>query len=81
MLDNSLTWLGVPLVLDQWFNQALCVGYVFEFISGSFVNGLVNEIRHYVLDVLLGILRDHSVYNQWIKEDTMCQLIHLLDHG
>ena len=25
VLANSLTWLGVHLVLDQWFNQTLCV--------------------------------------------------------
>ena len=41
-------------------------------ISGSFVNGPVNKIRHYVWDILPGLLRDHSVTNQWIKADTIC---------
>ena len=25
VLAYSLTWLGVPLLLNQWYNQTLCV--------------------------------------------------------
>ena len=56
MLANSLTWLGVHLVLDQWFKQALCVSYFTELISISFGDRIVNKSRHYVLDFLLVFL-------------------------
>ena len=41
-------------------------------ISGSNDNGPVNKIIHFVLDILPGSLRDHSITTQWIKADTMC---------
>ena len=48
MLANSLNWLGVPLVLDQWFKHILLVIYFTEFVLGLFGNGIVNKIRHYM---------------------------------
>ena len=64
MLANSLTWLGVHLVLDQLFNQTLCVCYFTELILGLFGNGPVNKIIHCVLAILLGLFRDHYATNQ-----------------
>ena len=72
MLSDSLTLLGVPLVFGQWFNQRLCVSYFTDFISGSFGNPPVKQIKHYVLDILLRLLRDNYVMGQWIKVDIMC---------
>ena len=43
VLANSLTWLGVRLVLEQWFKHVLCVKYFSELISGSFGNELDNK--------------------------------------
>ena len=63
---------GVHLVFDQWYKQTLYVGYFNELILGSFGNGQVNKIRQYVLDIILGLLRDHSVKTQRIKAYTIC---------
>ena len=61
----------VDLALEQRFNHKICVSYCNHLILGYFVNGLVNKIRNYVLDILLGLLRDNYVTNQRIKADTM----------
>ena len=72
VLADSLTWLGVPFVLYQWFKQTLYVSYFTQMIPQSFSNWPVNKCRHYVVAILLVLLRNHSVTNQWIKSDTMC---------
>ena len=72
MLDHLLTWSEVPMVLDQWFKQTICVSYFTDLSLGSFDNEKDNEIRHYVLAVILGVLWDYYVYNQKIRVDTMC---------
>ena len=51
------------MVLDQWFMHTLCVRYFTELRSGPFDNRSVNEIKHYLLAILIGLLRDHSIYN------------------
>ena len=56
MLSHSLTWLGVILVLDQFLKQTLSVRYFTGLILGSFGNGPVNKIRHFVLTILLFLL-------------------------
>ena len=61
VLDNSLTQSGVNLVLEKLFKHTLCVTYFTELILGSFGNGAVNKIIHYVLAILLGLLRDNYV--------------------
>ena len=66
VLDNLLNWSGVHLVLDQWFNHTLWISYYTEFLLGSFDNEPVSESRSYVLAILIGLLMDHSLYNQWI---------------
>ena len=38
----------------------------------SFGNVSVNKSGYYVLAILLGLLKDHSVINQRNKLDTMC---------
>ena len=48
-------------------------------ILGSNGNGLVNNTRQYLLDILIGLLKNHSVTKQWIQAKTMCYLINLLD--
>ena len=72
VVDNSLNWLELHLVLDKWFNQTLCVIYFTDYISGYFGNVPVNKNRQYVLAILIGLLRYHYVTNEWIKPDTMC---------
>ena len=72
VLENSLTWLWVHLIWDQWFENTQCVSYFTELVSGSFGNGTVNKNRRYVLDILMCLFRDHYVTNHWIKTDTMC---------
>ena len=62
VLGNSLVLLEVPLVLDQWFKQTLCVRF----------NGPMSKSRHSMLSILLVLLRDHSVMNWWVKSETMC---------
>ena len=52
------------LLLDQLFNKKLWVSYFTETILDSFYNEQVNENRHYLLAVLLGLLRDHSVMKE-----------------
>ena len=74
-----MTWLGVPLVLEQWFKQTLYVSYYTGMISGSIGNVPVNKSRYYVLHIIPGILWDHSVTKQWIKPDTTCWKSHWLD--
>ena len=69
------------LVLDQWFNQTLCVRYFPELVSVSFGNGPVNKIRHYFLSIILGLLRDVFVLKKWIKSDTVCYRMNWLDQG
>ena len=64
MLANSLTLSGVHLVLDQRFKQTLCVSYFTEMVLGLFGNGPVNKSIHYVLSILLGLLRDNYIMNQ-----------------
>ena len=61
VLDNSLTQSGVNLVLKKWFKHTLCATYFTELILGSFGNGAVNKIKHYVLDILLVLLRGNYV--------------------
>ena len=61
MLANSLTLLGVNLVLDQLFKHILLVSYFTEFIWGSFGDRPVNRSRHYFLAMLIGLLRDHYI--------------------
>ena len=39
---------------------------------GSFKNGSVIKIKHCVLPILIGLLRENSIINQSIKLDTMC---------
>ena len=39
VLNKLLTWLGVPLVLDQWFKQTIFVSYFTKMIPGSIRNG------------------------------------------
>ena len=34
-------------------------------------DGPVNKSRHYVLDILLSLFRDHSAMNKLIKADTV----------
>ena len=58
MLADSLTSVLVSLVLDKWFNQTLCVSYFTELVLGSFGDGPVNKCRHYMLAILIGLLRD-----------------------
>ena len=58
---DSLTWLGVPLVLCKWFNQMLCDRYFTDLILGSFGNRPVNKSRYHVLAVLLLLLRNHYI--------------------
>ena len=57
VLAYSITWLGVPLEFDQCFKETLCVRYFTELISGSLGNGKAIKSRHYVLDIILGLLR------------------------
>ena len=64
VLSNSLNLSGVHLVFDQWYKQTLYVSYSTEFILGSFGNGQANKTRLYVLAIILGLLRDHSVKTQ-----------------
>ena len=72
MLANSLTWLGVHSVFDQLFDQTVYVSYFTDTIYCSNGNEQVNKSRHYVLDIILDLLRGRSIKNQWIKSDTMC---------
>ena len=72
VLADSLTWPGVNLVLDKLFKKTPCVRYFTDVFWGSFGNVPVTKNRHFVLDVLLVLLRDHYIMNQWIKLDTMC---------
>ena len=58
------------MVFDQRFKQTLGVSYFTEMILGSNVNGPVNKIRHYVLAILPGLLRDNYAINQKIKPET-----------
>ena len=41
--------------------QTLHVSYFTEGISGSFGNGPVNKSKHYLLDIIIGLLRYHSI--------------------
>ena len=75
-----MTLLGVPLVFEKWFKQTLCFRYFTETISRSFGNIPVNKIRQCVFAIILGLLRDPYMTNQW-KSDTMGYIIHWLDHG
>ena len=52
--------------------QTLCVIYYTDMIYGSFSNIAENKIRHFMIDTLTCILRDHCVTNQQKKSDTMC---------
>ena len=47
--------------MDKWFKQTLRVSYFTELVLGSFGNGPVNKTRHFVLDILLGLLRYHLI--------------------
>ena len=64
MLVNSLTLSGVNLVFEKWLNQTLYVSYYAKMILWSNGNGPVNKSIHYVIYILLSLLRDHSVTNQ-----------------
>ena len=68
-LKNSLTWSGVPMVLDQWFNQTLGVSYFMEIVLVSFGGVKVNRIRDYVVDILLGCIWYYFVTNKWKVEN------------
>ena len=46
------------MVLNQGYKEKLCVRYFTELSSGSFGNGPVNKIKHYVLAILLFLFRD-----------------------
>ena len=72
MLANSLTLPWVYLVIYQIIKQTICVSYFTEMGFGSFGNGPVNKIIHYVLAILLGLLWDHSTTIQFKKTDTVC---------
>ena len=66
-----MTWSGVHLVLAKWFKHKICVIYFTETISGSFGNEQVNKIRHYVLPIILGLIRDHCVMKKKSKNHTL----------
>ena len=72
VLDGSMTWFRITVVLDQEFKKSLWFGYFNELNSGSFGNGQLNKSIHYVLDILIVLLWDSYITNQWIKSDTMC---------
>ena len=72
MLATSLIWSGVHLVLNKLFNQTTRDSYFTEISLGSFGNVPVNKSRHYVLAILLGLLRDDYETKKWINVDTMC---------
>ena len=61
----------VTLVLYQWFKKNLRVRHFSKLILGSFDNGPVNKSIHYVLAILLYLLRDHFKTNKCIKVDTV----------
>ena len=67
MLARLLTWSGVYLVLNHWFQKILFISYFNELVSSLFSNGPVNKSRHAVLAVIKGLLRDHFVTNRWIN--------------
>ena len=72
VLENSLTLLGINMLLGQCFMQTLCFSYFTELILGSFGNGTVNKSTQYVLETLKETIISHYVTNQKIKADTMC---------
>ena len=76
VLDISLNYLGVHLVLDKCLKQALCVRYFTHLNNCLFGNGKVKFIRQYVLVILLEYFRDHFVMNQLIGVDFPCYIIH-----
>ena len=45
VLANYLTWLGVILVLNQWFRHTLCIRYITKIILSSFGNIPVNKTK------------------------------------
>ena len=55
-LANSLTWLGIYLILDQGFNNTLFVSYFTELISVLFCGLPVNKRRNDELDFLTGFV-------------------------
>ena len=81
LLTTLLTWLGVHLVICQYFEQTLCVSYYTETILCSKHDGPLNKIWQYVLANLPSLLMDNSVMNHWIKTHNMCRIIHWLDKG
>ena len=64
--------------MDPWFNHTLYVICFTDLISGSFGNGKVNISRQYVLPILLCLLWDHAVPNQWKKHDVSDNSLTLL---
>ena len=63
VLDHLLSLLWVHLVLDKWFKQTLCVKYFTELFLGSFDNVPDIKTRHYLLAIILGLMRDYYVMN------------------
>ena len=69
---NSLTWFGVHFILYQGIDQIIGDIHFTEVISSSFVIVSMQKSIYYVLDILLGLLLDHSVKNHRIKEYNTC---------
>ena len=72
MLANTLTWLGLTLLLYHILNQTLWVRYFTEMVLVSLGNATVNKSSHYLLYILLGLLRDNYENEKVKKVDTMC---------
>ena len=64
MLASSLTGSWVHLALDHLFNQALYFSYFTEMVLGSYDNGPVNKILHYVLPIILGLFMHQYLISQ-----------------
>ena len=43
MLANLMSWLGLHLVIEKWFNQKLCVIYFTKIHLGFFTIWPVNK--------------------------------------
>ena len=52
------------LVFNQLFKNSLCIIYLNKIVVGLFVNEPMNKGRHYVLAIIPGLLRYHSIMNQ-----------------
>ena len=61
VLANYLTVLGIYLVSEKIYKQKIRVGYFTDIIKGSFGDVPDNQIRHYMLDTLIGLLIEHYI--------------------